>query len=76
MYIVPQKEGGNFMNMVITKIEAIPIIPKRIKVAAYARVSSGKEAMLNSLATQVSYYKRLIQSKHNWDLLVFMQIKQ
>ena len=31
------------MNMVITKIEAIPIIPKRIKVAAYARVSSEKK---------------------------------
>ena len=57
------------MNMVITKIEAIPIIPKRIKVAAYARVSSGKEAMLNSLATQVSYYKRLIQNKHNWEFV-------
>src|SRR5690554_4377415 len=57
------------MNMVITKIEAIPLIPKRIRVAAYARVSSGKEAMLNSLATQVSYYKRLIQSKHNWEFV-------
>ncbi|MCK9439592.1 recombinase family protein, partial [Patescibacteria group bacterium] len=57
------------MNMIITKIEAIPIIPKRIRVAAYARVSSGKEAMLNSLATQVSYYKKLIQSKHNWDFV-------
>lgn len=57
------------MNMVITKIDAIPITPKRIRVAAYARVSSGKEAMINSLASQVAYYKRMIKSKHDWDFV-------
>jgi site-specific DNA recombinase len=34
----------------------LPTQPKMIKVAAYARVSSGKDAMLHSLSAQVSYY--------------------
>ncbi len=54
------------MSKTITIIEALSELPKRTKVAAYARVSSGKEAMLNSLATQVSHYKNLIQSNHEW----------
>ena len=50
----------------ITRIEA-PIKPERLKrVAAYARVSSGKDAMLHSLSAQVSYYSRLIQSHEGW----------
>ena len=32
----------------------------------YARVSSGKDAMLHSLAAQVSYYSQLIQSHSDW----------
>ena len=43
----------------ITKIETIKEMPKRLRVAAYARVSSGKDAMLNSLASQVNHYKKL-----------------
>jgi hypothetical protein len=35
-------------------------------VAAYARVSCGKEAMLHSLSAQVSYYSQLIQSTPGW----------
>ncbi len=50
------------MNRTITKIEALQELPKRTRVAAYARVSSGKEAMLNSLAAQVNYYKQFIQN--------------
>ena len=34
--------------------------------AAYARVSSGKDAMLHSLSSQVSYYNQLIQSNPEW----------
>ena len=40
--------------------------PKVIKVAAYARVSSAKDAMLHSLAAQVSHYSTFIQSHPNW----------
>lgn len=35
---------------------------KLLRTAAYARVSSGKDAMLHSLSAQVSYYNNLIQS--------------
>ena len=36
------------------------------RVAAYARVSSGKDAMLHSLSAQVSYYSNLIQRHPGW----------
>lgn len=36
------------------------------RVAAYARVSSGKDAMLHSLSAQVSYYSDLIQRHGGW----------
>ena len=36
------------------------------RVAAYARVSSGKDAMLHSLSAQVSYYSDLIQNHSGW----------
>ncbi|MBV1759058.1 MAG: recombinase family protein [Dethiosulfatibacter sp.] len=39
----------------------------RKKVAAYARVSSGKDSMLNSLSAQVSYYSELIQQNPKWE---------
>lgn len=37
------------------------------RVAAYARVSSGKDAMLHSLSAQVSYYSKLIQGHSGWE---------
>ena len=41
--------------------------PAKLKrVAAYARVSSGKDAMLHSLSAQVSYYSDLIQKRRDW----------
>ena len=38
----------------------------RKKVAAYARVSSGKDAMLHSLSAQISYYSTMIQRNGDW----------
>jgi len=38
----------------------------RKKVAAYARVSSGKDAMLHSLSAQVSFYNNMIQRRGDW----------
>ncbi|HHV03566.1 MAG TPA: recombinase family protein, partial [Bacteroidales bacterium] len=53
---------------VITKLEPIvPPIPRRKRVAAYARVSSGKDAMLHSLSAQVSYYSDYIQRHGEWE---------
>lgn len=50
------------------KTVEFPALPKlQIKrVAAYARVSSGKDAMLHSLSAQVSYYSSYIQSHPGW----------
>ena len=43
-----------------------PMRPSLKRVAAYARVSSGKDAMLHSLSAQVSYYSALIQKHAGW----------
>ena len=52
------------------RIKQVPLqkmqAPKLTKVAAYARVSSGKDAMLHSLSAQVSYYNELIQCHPGW----------
>lgn len=44
-----------------------PAAVRRKRVAAYARVSSGKDAMLHSLSAQVSYYNGLIQKHPEWE---------
>ena len=41
-------------------------IPKLKRVAAYARVSCGKDTMLHSLSAQVSYYSDMIQNHSGW----------
>ena len=46
--------------------KAKDIMPKKKRVAAYARVSSGKDAMLHSLSEQVSYYSGLIRQNPGW----------
>ena len=42
-------------------------IPKKLRVAAYARVSSGKDAMLHSLSAQITFYSGLIQRNPDWE---------
>lgn len=46
---------------------AVQRAPKQKRVAAYARVSNGKDSMLHSLSAQVSYYSKLIQKTPGWD---------
>ncbi len=41
-------------------------VAKDIRIAAYARVSSGKDAMLHSLSEQVSYFSEYIQKHPGW----------
>lgn len=48
-------------------ISARPARPQRLRVAAYARVSTEHERQLSSIAAQVSYYSHLIQSTPGWD---------
>ena len=43
-----------------------PVLEPRMRVAAYARVSCGKDAMLHSLAAQIDYYRNLINSNVLW----------
>ena len=50
----------------ITKIAAKPALISKKRVCAYARVSSGKDAMLHSLSAQVSYYSKYIQGHPDW----------
>lgn len=55
------------MKKTITKVErTLTPMPTLIKVAAYARVSSGKAEMLHSLAAQVSHYSKYIQETPGW----------
>ena len=52
----------------VTKImpEVLPP-PRRKRVAGYARVSDGKDAMLHSLSAQISYYSSFIQRHAGWE---------
>lgn len=52
--------------MEINKVNKAKKLPKKINVCAYARVSTEKDAMLDSLANQVSYYSSHIQSRRDW----------
>lgn len=55
------------MEKMIRKIEAKPVLASRKKVAAYTRVSCGKDTMMHSLAAQVSYYSSMIQNNREWE---------
>ncbi len=50
------------MQRTITVLPKAQKLEQKKRVVAYARVSSGKDAMLHSLSAQVSYYSELIQS--------------
>lgn len=57
---------------IITRVEHIPALPKRLalserkRVAAYARVSTSSDEQLNSIDAQKSYYKEYIRKHKNW----------
>jgi DNA invertase Pin-like site-specific DNA recombinase len=52
----------------IIKIEpSVLKLPDTKRVAAYARVSSGKDAMLHSLSAQISHYSEFIQNHPGWE---------
>lgn len=55
------------MSRTVEKIQFAPQMPKALRVAAYARVSSGKDAMLHSLAAQVDYYSTYIRHHPGWE---------
>ena len=51
----------------VSRIAPVAQIKKLLRVAAYARVSTGKDTMLHSLAAQVSYYSDLIQRNPEYE---------
>ncbi len=57
------------MGRTIKRVNMAAVRPaeKARRVAAYARVSCGKDAMLHSLSAQVSYYSGLIQKTPGWE---------
>ena len=59
------------MNRKISRVNlsVLQKAPKKKRVAAYARVSCGRDAMLHSLSAQVSYYSTLIQGRNDWEFV-------
>lgn len=55
------------MARTVQKTNFTPPMPKPLRVAAYARVSSGKDAMLHSLSAQVDYYSTYIRHHAGWE---------
>lgn len=55
------------MSRTVEQIQFAPRMPKALRVAAYARVSSGKDAMLHSLAAQVDHYSTYIRRHPGWE---------
>ena len=55
------------MGVEITKITAERKTKTRLKVAAYARVSTLKEEQAESWRSQVEYYTQFIQNNPDWD---------
>ena len=51
--------------MKIRRVQPSPILQKKLRVAAYARVSV--DTLHHSLAVQVSYYSNLIQNNPAWE---------
>ena len=51
----------------ITKIEATKDSKRKLRVAAYARVSTGSDEQLVSLETQKNHYERYIKARPDWD---------
>ena len=54
------------MDTKIREIKTIKPLAKKKRVCAYARVSTAKDAMLNSLSNQVSHYSDYIQHHDGW----------
>ena len=55
--------------MRIKEIPAKPKQKKRLRVVAYARVSSEKDAAFHSLETQQGYYQEYVSAHSDWELI-------
>ena len=55
------------MSKILNRVPFAPKLERKKRVAAYARVSTAKDAMLHSLSSQVGYYSELIQKHSGWE---------
>ena len=55
------------MPRIIKTVQPQPKPERPVNVAAYARVSCGKDAMLHSLSAQISFYSNMIQNHKGWN---------
>ena len=53
----------------VSVIDASPRSKAKLRVAAYARVSSDSDDQINSYLAQVDYYTKYIASKEEWELV-------
>lgn len=68
--MLPSKKRSSGVALLMVKrvnMAAVRPAERAKRVAAYARVSCGKDAMLHSLSAQVSYYSGLIQKTPGWE---------
>ena len=61
----PNPKGSETMKR-ITKIEATGTKQKKLRVAAYARVSTDTDKQLVSLETQKNHYEKYIKARPDW----------
>lgn len=62
------------VTVIPAKKNNIPLSPsgtqvQKLRVAAYARVSTNLEEQITSYEAQVDYYTRYIQSKEDWEFV-------
>lgn len=63
------------MPTVKTLLPKVKAKEKKIRVAAYCRVSSNSLDQINSFNSQVNYYTNLIDSKPDMELVCSGQVK-
>ena len=55
--------------MVVTEIQPTKNVDKKIRLAAYCRVSSDSSDQLNSFATQIKYYTDYTKTHTEYELV-------
>ena len=56
-------------KLIITRVEASKDVGKKLRVAAYARVSADKDAAFHSLESQADYYLNYVKAHAEWELV-------
>ena len=60
------EEKEESMKPVITRIDCLPRSQKKIRVAAYCRVSTDRDAQIISLNNQRTHYESIISARSDW----------